>query len=308
MSRPRAIQVLSVGAALAVVTIAAFSGLLTSAFVNFDDDEYVTANRHVQAGLSRDSIAWAATATEFANWHPLTWMSHMADVQMFGLDAGRHHLTSVLIHAANTVLIFFLLSRMTGALWRPAFAACLFSIHPLHVESVAWIAERKDVLSTLFWLLTIFAWFRFLESRTVARYALAALMFGLGLMAKPMLVTLPFTLLLLDVWPLDRLKRAPLPTLVREKAPLFAMSFASCIVTFVAQRSGSAVGSLVSFPFGGRLGNAVVAHASYLAKTVWPTALAEFYPNVPGGHAVWAVTLFAVALVAATALALGLAA
>ena len=286
-------------AVLAMVTIAAFSGLRTARFVNFDDEDYITANPNVQAGLTARSIGWAFTTTACANWHPVTWLTHLADVQMFGLDAGRHHRTSVLIHTAGVVLLFLLLVRMTGALWRPAFVAALFAIHPLHVESVAWIAERKDVVSTAFWLLTVFAWLRWLEEKTAARYAQVVLLFALGLMAKPMLVTLPFTLFLLDVWPL---KRATYPLLWREKLPLFAMSFASCVITFFAQRNGGAVQTLQNFPLGERLANAIVVYASYLGKTIWPAGLAVFYPysfvGVPG----WAVAGLAVSLAAATAL------
>ena len=304
MSGPRTKRVRAIGAALAIVTIAAFYRLLASDFVNFDDPDYVTENRHVLAGPSPQSIAWALTATDSANWHPLTWLSHMVDARLFGLDAGRHHLTSLLIHVANVVVLFLLFVRMTGAVWRSALAACLFAIHPLHVESVAWIAERKDVLSTLFWLLTTLAWVHWLESKTVARYALVVALFAAGLMAKPMLVTLPFTLVLLDYWPL---KRAPLWTLLREKAPLFAMSLASCLVTFAAQRTGGAVQSLVNVPFVDRLANSVLTYAGYLGKTLWPASLAVFYPYSESTVANGAVITSALVLAVATAIVLRLA-
>ena len=289
----------TLGVALVAITFVAFSGVLESQFVNYDDEVYVTGNAHVLSGLSVATARWAFTTTEGANWHPLTWLSHLLDVTCYGLDAGKHHLSSLLFHAANTVLLFLLLARMTGALWRPAFAACLFAIHPLHVESVAWIAERKDVASTLFWLLTLFAWLRYVEARSVARYVLVVALFALGLMAKPMLVTLPFTLLLLDDWPLRR--AASLNDRVWEKAPLFAMSVASCVVTIVVQRSGGAVQTLLSMTFPDRLANAAVSYASYLGKTAWPAALAVFYPFAKGIPA-WRVVGSSIVLSAITAI------
>jgi tetratricopeptide (TPR) repeat protein len=270
-----------IGVALVAITWAAFHGALSHGFIDFDDPTYVRDNPHVQAGLSGESLAWALTSRDGANWHPVTWLSHMLDVECFGLDAGKHHRTNVALHSANVLLLFLLLSRMTGALWRPAFAAALFSIHPLHVESVAWIAERKDVLSTLFWLLTTAAWLHWLRSRTAARYALVVVAYALGLMAKPMLVTLPFTLLLLDVWPLARRMDAKIP-LIREKAPLFAMSAASCVVTFIVQRGGKAVETLEAVPLGERVANALTSYVWYLGKTIWPTSLACFYPHAHG--------------------------
>jgi tetratricopeptide (TPR) repeat protein len=297
MSGPRSSHVLAVAAALVVLTFAAFWPVLSAGFVKFDDDYYVTENRHVLAGLSGTSIAWAATTTACGNWHPVTWLSHLADVSLFGLDAGRHHRTSLLIHAANTALLFYLLFRMTGALWRSAFASALFSLHPLHVESVAWIAERKDVLSTSFWFLTILAWLRFTEARTAGRYAMALAAFAIGLMTKPMLVTLPFTLILLDVWPLDRAK---FPPLWMEKLPLFAMSAASCVITLIAQKSGGAVQTLGTISFGERVAHAIVSYVGYLAKTVWPESLAVFYPYPSYGPSAGIVAVSAVFLAAAT--------
>lgn len=275
MPRLRSIRIAVIGVALVAITCAAFSRVRSNAFLNYDDNVYVTANEHVLRGLNSQSLAWACTSFYAANWHPVTWLSHMLDIELFGLDAGRHHLSSLLLHAINTVLLFLLLIRMTGAVWRPAAVAGLFAIHPLHVESVAWIAERKDVLSTLFWLLTLAAWLRWLASKTRARYALVLLAYALGLMTKPMLVTLPYALLLLDYWPL---KRGGFPTLWKEKAPLFAMSAMSCVVTVVAQRSGGAIQTLERFTFPERLANALIAYAGYLGKTVWPTSLAVFYP------------------------------
>ena len=264
-----------VAVALVLLTFIAFSGALSNEFLNYDDDVYVTSNEHVVTGLNQDSVVWAFTTFDAANWHPITWLSHLLDVQLFQLDPRGHHLTSVLLHAVNVVLLFLLLFRMTGAVWRSALVAALFAVHPLHVESVAWIAERKDVLSTFFWLLTLGAWLRWLDGKTAQRYAIVVVLFTLGLMTKPMLVTLPFTLMLLDVWPL---KRATFPTLWWEKAPLFVLSAASCVVTFMAQRSGGAVWSLEKIAFDARLANAAQAYLWYLGKTFWPTSLACLYP------------------------------
>jgi tetratricopeptide (TPR) repeat protein len=278
-------------AALVILTIVAFSGVTSNAFLNYDDDVYVTDNPHVLGGLTGANFAWALTSTDAANWHPVTWMSHMLDVQMFAKDAARHHLTSLVLHAANSVLLLFLLFRMTGAVWPPALVAALFAIHPLHVESVAWVAERKDVLSTLFWLLTLLAWLHWLARKTPARYALVLALFAVGLMAKPMLVTLPFTLMLFDYWPL---KRASFPPLWKEKLPLFAMSLASCVVTVIAQKAGGALQSLSGIPFPARIANATVAYAWYLVKTVWPASLAVFYPypvSLPAGRVAGAALL-----------------
>ena len=275
MARPTGIRSAVLCIALVVVTLATFRGLGSSGFIVYDDNGYVTENEHVKAGLHAEGFAWAfATGTQ-ANWHPVTWLSHMLDVSAFGLDGGRHHLTSLLLHAANAVLLFLVLFKMTGAFWRSAFVAFLFAIHPLHVESVAWIAERKDVLSTLFWLLTLAAWLRYLDSRTPLRYAAVGVIYALGLMAKPMLVTLPFTLLLFDIWPL---KRATLPSLWKEKLPLFAMAAASCAVTFAVQHGAGAVQSLERVTFTERAANAWVSYASYLGKTFWPASLSIFYP------------------------------
>jgi tetratricopeptide (TPR) repeat protein len=275
VTQPRPIRIAAVAFALVVLTLAGLGGVTRNGFVAYDDGVYVAANEHVRHGLRGDSIAWAFTTTENSNWHPVTWLSHMLDVTLFGLDAGKHHRTNLVLHAANAVLLFLLLVRLTGAVWRPVFAAALFAIHPLHVESVAWIAERKDVLSTLFWLLTLFAWLSWLESKTAARSVLVLVLFALGLMTKPMLVSLPLTLLLLDYWPLERTGLAPL---LREKAPLLAIAAISCVATVWAQRAGGAVQSLARFSFSERAANALLTYAAYLGKTVWPAALAVFYP------------------------------
>ncbi len=273
---------------LGLLTFLAYVPLFSNSFVNFDDGLYVTGNRVVQAGLTREGISWAFTTTHAANWHPLTWLSHMLDVTLFGLSPAGHHLTSLLFHIANTLLLFLLFRKMTGALWKSALVAALFAVHPLHVESVAWVAERKDVLSAFFWILTTWAYLRFLERRRPGRYLWIVFFFLAGLLSKPMIVTLPFTLLLLDAWPLGRLGRlgrraTPLRLLVTEKAPLFLLSALSCVATFLAQRMGDAVVTLADLPLGYRIANALSSYASYLAKMIVPASLSVFYPY-PAGY------------------------
>jgi protein O-mannosyl-transferase len=286
--------------AIPVILFAAISLLYSPvrhhAFVNYDDPDYVTANPHVRAGLTADGVRWAFTSTHGANWFPLTWLSHMLDVELFGLDAGRHHLTSVFLHALNGVLLYLVLLRMTGAIWQAALAAVLFALHPLRVESVAWIAERKDVLCGLFWILTLAAYARYVERPAAGRYALVVLAFCAALMSKPMAVTLPIVLLLLDYWPLKR------PFAIREKLPLFALSAAASLVTFLVQRGGGAVLTAGELPPATRAANAIVSYAAYLLKTLWPSDLAAFYPfRAP---AAWEVAAAATALAAITAFAL----
>jgi len=257
-------------------------------FINFDDPEYVYANPYVQKGLSLASISWAFTATHAANWHPVTWLAHMLVVQLFALNPAAHHLVNVLLHAANTVLLLHLLRSLTGTFWRSAVVAALFALHPLHVESVAWIAELKDVLSTLFGLLTIYFYLWFVKQPDRRRYALVLVCFILGLMAKPMLVTLPVLLLLLDYWPLGRLgtikgdllmaDKRSLWLLFREKIPLFTIATASCLITIYAQQHGGAIHSLADSPLTSRTGNALLAYLGYLGKTLWPWDLAILYP------------------------------
>jgi len=262
-------------------------------FVNYDDYQYVSENADVSGGLTWHGVWWAFTTGAAANWHPLTWLSHMLDVQLYGLSPGPHHLTNLLFHIANTLLLFGLLHRMTGALGRSAFVAGLFAVHPLHVESVAWVAERKDVLSTLFWMLTLSAYVAYVQRPRLRRYLVVLLFFALGLMAKPMLVTLPFVLLLLDFWPLGRMSQEPDPAgrwapsrnwratvvpLVWEKLPLLALAVASSIVTFVVQRRGGSVVSLDAIPLNLRLANALVSYVAYIGKMLWPARLAVLYP------------------------------
>lgn len=279
---------LILGTLLFLLVAGIFMPAVTHGFITYDDPEYVTHNAHVTGGLTWTNVRWAFQSTEASNWHPLTWMSHMADCQVFGLQPWGHHLTSVLLHAINAVLLFIVLRKMTGALWRSLFVAALFGLHPLHVESVAWIAERKDVLSTTFGLLTLWAYARRCEldrardPRALNFYGLAVLLFALGLMCKPMLVTLPCVLLLLDCWPLHRWSGASAKArmaLVAEKLPFFSLSAASSAVTLLAQAKGGAVASIEEFPWGVRLANALVAYCWYLGKSLVPSRLAVFYPD-----------------------------
>lgn len=240
-------------------------------FVNFDDPDYVSANLHVREGITPAGVAWAFRSTEAANWFPLTRLSHMLDVEMFGLDTGWHHLVNVLLHTLATLSLFAFLYRATSARWPSAMVALLFALHPLHVESVAWIAERKDTLSALFWFLALWAYVRYSERSEISRYLLVLAFFCLGLMSKPMIVTLPFVLLLLDLWPLRRGLR------LREKIPFFALSAASAVLTYLAQSGSGAVNTL-PVPFSTRVENALITYVIYIAKVLWPARLAVFYP------------------------------
>jgi Flp pilus assembly protein TadD len=268
---------------LVAATWTVFRQTLAHDFVNFDDHVYVYENPLVIRGLSTEGIIGAFTHTHARNWHPLTTVSHMLDCQLFGLNAGGHHLTNVILHTISVLLLFLVLKQMTGALWQSAFVAGLFAIHPLHVESVAWIAERKDVLSAVFFMLTLGAYSRYARAPSAARYLLVALLFACGLMSKPMLVTLPFVLLLLDYWPLGRIGgqksegERRLRRLITEKVPLFALSALSCIATLFAQRQGpSAIDQL---PFLWRLNNTFVSYITYIWQMLWPARLAVFYPH-----------------------------
>lgn len=263
-------------------------------FINFDDEQYVTENIHVISGLNLNNIEWAFTSTYASNWHPLTWISHMMDVYLFGINPGIHHVINVIYHILNSVLLFIVLNKITGAVWRSAAVAALFAFHPLHVESVAWISERKDVLSTFFWILTIYMYLRYVLSHTVSKYLLMIVSFSLGLMAKPMLVTLPFVLVLLDFWPLKRRELSPADKgsqsesskiymqgplkLVLEKIPLIILSLTASGITFYAQSAGGAVNSLELVSFSSRFQNAIISYVAYLLKMVWPFNLAVFYP------------------------------
>jgi Flp pilus assembly protein TadD len=297
-------QRLLIAVAIALLAIAVFWQVLGHPFVSFDDDEYVTANPVVLGGLSKSGLAWAFSTMHFTNWHPLTWLSHMVDVELFGLNPRGHHLTSLLLHALNSTLLFLLLSRMTGANWPSAFAAAAFAVHPLRVESVAWIAERKDVLGGFFWILTMGAYVRYTERTTLWRYLCVVLLFALGLMAKPMLVTLPFALLLLDYWPLSRFPRwgaflgrfpdgsvqSGGPGLLAEKIPLFLLTVVSCVFTYTASSYGGALIDHGKLPFPVKATNALVSYAIYIGKTVWPSSLAVFYPHPDAIPSEWTIT------------------
>lgn len=277
---------------LVIATVAVYWRVRGFDFVNFDDPDYISENPMIRGGLTFKSVVWAFTHYYSGNWHPATWISLMLDCQIFGLHSGGSHLVNVAFHAANTVLLFILLHRLTGALWRSAIVAGLFALHPLHVESVAWIAERKDVLSTLFGLLSLMAYARYLKESKVQNpkskvsYACALGFFALSLMAKPMLVTLPFVMLLLDIWPLQRVANSGWRTclapqfgrLALEKWPWFVLSVVSSVVTFFAQKTGGAVASIEYFPFSWRVTNAVISYSEYVWKACWPVHLAVFYP------------------------------
>jgi tetratricopeptide (TPR) repeat protein len=290
-------------ALLAVTVAAIYWQTLTFKFTNYDDQTYVTENTHVQAGLTADGVKWAFTTLSGSNWHPLTWLSHMLDWQIYGNRPGLHHLTNGLIHLLNAILLFFILSRMTGSVWRSAFVAALFAVHPLHVESVAWVAERKDVLSALFWILTMGAYARYARSPSVKRYLPVLLLLALGLMAKPMLVTLPFALLLLDYWPLRRLK-GNFWALLLEKMPLIALAAASSVVTYVAQQKGGSVAALQALPLDRRVSNAIISYVTYMGRMFWPLHLAVFYPSSHEAFQVRLVAGAAFILVALTAFAI----
>ncbi len=320
---------------LIVSTFMAFWQVTHSDFNYFDDPQYVTENRHIQGGLTIEGIQWAFTTGHASNWHPLTWISHMVDVQLFGLQPGWHHLTNLMFHLANTVLLFLILHRLTKAFWQSAFVAALFTLHPLHVESVAWVAERKDVLSTFLWMLTMGTYVSYVARPGLMRYLGLICCFALGLMAKPMLVTLPFVLLLLDYWPLQRLEQMKPPqkivkplsnnkkkgkntafqvpvqtavsqwSLIRplliEKIPLFALTLLFSIITYLVQQKGGAMRTLETLPLGSRMANAFVSYIIYMVKMFWPMNLAVFYPH-PMRWPLWKVLGSVIALVALTVL------
>jgi tetratricopeptide (TPR) repeat protein len=336
-----ALPTLLVCLVLAAAIVAVFQPLCRNDFIIFDDPQYITENPHVLSGLRWANVVWAFTSSYASNWHPLTWLSHMVDVQLFGLQPGRHHLVSLLFHAANSLLLFLVLKSMTGALWRSAFVAALFALHPLHVESVAWAAERKDVLSTFFFMLTLWAYARYARCPTLSAlrsssYALALVFFALGLMSKPMLVSTPFVLLLLDYWPLSRWSaqrterrlasagsssrvesmRSPeisprleirpnrLFFLVLEKVPFFALSAISCVFTFAAQAKAGSVVPLEYMPFEPRLANTVMAYFGYVQKCVWPSRLTLLYLIPASCWPAWQITLTALTLAGITGLVL----
>jgi len=296
--------------ALTLATAAVFYQVCTYDFVNYDDQIYVYENPNIQAGITLKAIKWAFTANYANFWHPLTLLSHMLDWQLFGSNAGGHHLTNLIFHIANTLLLFLVLKQMTNALWQSAFVAALFALHPLHVESVAWVSERKDVLSTFFWMLTMWAYLRYVKYPNVARYLLTLLIFALGLMAKPMLITLPFVFLLLDYWPLariDRFKWQIIYRLVWEKIPLIVLSAALSVIAFLVQPSGGAVTQLANLGLKIRIFNALISYVEYIEKMIWPSRLTVFYPLLGQNISVLYVAVSAVVLLVMTIFVLRLA-
>jgi protein O-mannosyl-transferase len=297
---------------LAFITLAVFYQALHHPFANYDDADYVLENTHIHKGLTFETLKWALTSTERANWHPITWLSHAVDWKLFGADPAGHHLTSLLFHIANVLLLYFFLDRITHAKLRSLAVAALFAIHPLNVESVVWIAERKNVLCMLFFLLTLFAYSSYARQPNLWRYLLVALGLALGLASKPMLVTVPLVLLLVDFWPLQRVQgwtqpsstfpvpQAPLWRLVLEKLPLLALSAADSVITMIAQRQVNAVRGVTTYSLKDRLGNAILSYADYLWKLIWPSHLAVFYPHPAGHLKLWEVVLCGLFLAAAS--------
>ena len=265
-----------IAAGLGLAVLAIYWQTTAYRFIDFDDDAYILNNPPVRGGLTGTGIAWAFTSVRYFYWQPLTWLSHMLDCQIYGLNPGGHHFTNVLLHAANAVLLFLLLLRLTGRLYRSGFAAALFALHPLRVESVAWIAERKDVLSAFFWLLCLLLYARYVAQRTPGRYLAVVAAFCAGLMSKPMTVTLPVVLLLMDYWPLRRTD--PLLARIKEKLPLFALSAISSAITVEGQQEMGAMASLEKLPVATRILNAIIGYGQYLGKTFWPRHLAILYP------------------------------
>ena len=287
-------HLLAIGLLIAL-TLVVFWHAFGFGFINLDDPDYVTNNPYVQTGLSLDSLRWAFHSLDQVTWQPLVWISYMLDWQLYGLNPTGYHLTNLLLHLLNVLLLFTLLRRMTsrpgstqaGSIWKSAFVAALFAIHPLHVESVVWITERKDVLSTFFWMLALLAYVSYTEKPGVVRYAAIVIAFALGLMAKPMLVTLPFGLLLLDYWPLGRFSRMKPINLIWEKMPLFLISAGSVMAFYRVHETSGSLSTLSLYPLGVRIANALVSYASYILKTFWPARLAAFYPYPASGPPVW---------------------
>lgn len=305
---------------LAAGTLALYSRASHAGFLRYDDDRYVVENPYVRAGLHWSTVTWAFTTFEQANWHPLTWLSHALDCQLFGLNPAGHHSINLLLHAANVVLLFLLLQRMTGYTGRSLMVAALFAVHPMNVESVAWIAERKNVLCMFFFLLTLLVYAGYVRRLRVARYVVVAVLFAMALVSKPLAITLPFVLVLLDYWPLDRFSagenrdpgrdikasfaadRQSVGRLIIEKVPLFAMSAASAVLTMKAQRAGGAV--TVKYSSLAHLQNAIVSYLVYVGKAIWSSRLAALYPYPVGGWPAWMVALCALFLIVVTGVVL----
>jgi len=309
------IQRLLLGLLLAIATVALYYPVNHHQFVSYDDDIYVTNNWHIKYGLSWKGVKWAFTDSYGDNWHPLTWLSHGVDCQLFFLNSGRHHATNLLLHTMNAVLLFWVLLRATGYTGRSFMVAALFALHPINVESVAWVAERKNLLSTLFFLLALAAYRWYAREPRVGRYATVALLFALGLMAKPQIITLPFVLLLWDYWPLRRMSAGAdnaasesggIPArsfrwLVLEKLPLLVLAAASAVITLHAQREAT-----TPYPFSVRIANAIVSYAWYVRKAFWPSRLAILYPHAPGFPPIWQVIAAFLFLLAVSALTVAL--
>lgn len=275
---------LALSAVIVAITWAVFGQTLGHQFVNYDDPFYVSENPQIEAGLNWQNILWAFTHVHSNNWHPFTTMSHMLDWQLFGSNPGRHHLVNVFLHSLNAVLLFLLLAQMTSRIWASGFVAAIFAIHPLHVESVAWVSERKDVLSGFFFMLTLLAYVHYSRKPTVGRYLTMSTLFVCGLLTKPMVVTLPVILLLLDYWPLQRFSNTSTRRLIAEKIPLFALAAGSVIATLIAQRG--AIVEIELVPLSWRVGNALSAYLVYIWQTIWPANLALAYPH-PGRLPLW---------------------
>lgn len=304
-SRPNKLNILVIYLVLAAVTFVGFEQTRLNEFVSYDDPLYITENPHVQAPITPKSFAWAFTSSYPSNWHPLTWLSHILDYRLFGLNPTGHHLMNVFFHIANTLLLFWLLQKTTSAVGPSALVAALFALHPLHVESVAWVAERKDLLCGLFWMLTILAYIHYTTRPSTARFLLVILSFVLGLMAKPMMVTLPFVLVLLDFWPLGRFRMAgrerPALLLIVEKIPLFVLAGVSSVVTFIVQQRAGAMALSKVVPLQFRMANVPISYISYLLKTFYPARLAVLYPHPGEAISVLQAVIYLVILAAATA-------
>jgi protein O-mannosyl-transferase len=301
---------------LVTCTLVIYNSVNQNGFVNYDDDVYVTANRHVQAGLRWDTIRWAFGTFDAANWHPLTWISHALDYHVFKLNPAGHHYTNVLLHSANVVLLFLLLVEATRRTWPSLIAAAIFAVHPLNVESVAWVAERKNVLSMLFFLLALWAYQRYASKPSIARYGAVFLLFACGLMTKPQVITLPFVLLLWDYWPLGRLQFGTrqaggteehtrrLGWLLLEKIPLLVLSVGSAVVTLAAQQAGGAVRSAIEYPATVRIENAIGAYFDYVGRLLWPFRLAPMYPHPGDTLRAWQIGIAALFVIAVSVLVL----
>jgi protein O-mannosyl-transferase len=276
---------------IVIATLVVYWQVQNHEFLNYDDTEYVTGNLVVKTGLTGAGIFWIFTESYAANWHPVTFLSHMLDVELYGLNPSGHHLTSLFFHIANSLLLFGVLLKMTGAPWQSGLVATLFALHPLNVESVAWIAERKNVLSTFFWFLTLWAYVGYVEKKKIGNYLLVVLFLSLGLMAKPMLVTLPFTLLLLDFWPLKRCGEVRAPTvkmampLILEKIPLFLLAAGVSVITYIVQKDGGAIGGFNFWFY--NMANALVSYVEYLEKMIWPRGLSILYPHPGNAVSIW---------------------